>query len=152
MTNTANGARHMVHALDIDGQGAERAGWPIDVTATATSGGTTFDSPVQNQRAALTLLGGKIFVPFGGHIGDCLGYHGWIVGVTTAATPQVSAWATTAFAGGRGSRLASDGTSLFAATGNTKALAWRRQRRTNSWGGGESVQAPTTLRPPLAGE
>ena len=50
---------------------------------------------MQNQRGALILLGGKVFIP-GGHIGDCLGYHGWIVGITTSGTPQVSAWATTA--------------------------------------------------------
>jgi len=158
MTNTAaNGPRHMVHALDIDGQGAERPGWPIDVTATASSGGTTFDSPVQNQRAALTLLGGKVFVPFGGHIGDCLGYHGWIVGVTTTATPQVSAWATTAFAGGiwGSSGLASDGTSLFAATGNTKAMASSGGSGSTpgdgNWGGGEAViKFPATLVQPPA--
>jgi hypothetical protein len=155
MTNTANGARHMVHALDIDGQGAERAGWPIDVSATATSGAITFDSPVQNQRAALMLLGGKVFVPFGGHIGDCNGYHGWLVGVTTTGTPQVSAWSTTAFAGGiwGSSGPASDGTSIFATTGNTKLLATSGGSGTSptSWGGGEAViKFPTTLvQPPL---
>ena len=155
MTAAANGARHMIHALDIDGQGTERAGFPIDVTATATSGGTAFDSPVQNQRAALTLLGGKVFVPFGGHIGDCLGYHGWLVGVSTTGTPQVSAWATTAFAGGiwGSSGPASDGTSIFATTGNTKAAANSGGSGTSptSWGGGEAViKFPTTLvQPPL---
>jgi hypothetical protein len=158
MTATAaNGARHMIHAIDIDGRGVERANWPIDVTATARSGATTFDSPVQNQRAALTLLGGKVFVSYGGHIGDCLGYHGWIVGVTTAGAPQVSAWATTAFAGGiwGSSGLASDGTSLFAATGNTKAMASSGGGGTTpgngNWGGGEAViKFPTTLVQPAA--
>jgi hypothetical protein len=153
MTSTAaNGARHMVHAIDIDGAGAERPGWPVDVTATARSGATAFDSPVQNQRAALTLLDGKVFVPYGGHIGDCGGYHGWIVGITATGTPQVSAWASTAFAGGiwGSSGVASDGTSLIAATGNTKALATSGGGGTTpgdgNWGGGEAViKFPTTL-------
>jgi len=155
MTTVANNARHMIHAVDIDGMGAERTGWPIDVNATATSGAIAFDSPVQNQRAALTLLGGKVFVPFGGHIGDCLGYHGWLVGVTTTGTPQVSAWATTAFAGGiwGSSGPASDGTSIFATTGNTKLAANSGGSGTSptSWGGGEAViKFPTSLvQPPL---
>jgi len=153
MTATAtNGARHMAHALAIDTQGAERTGWPIDLTATARSGNITFDSPVQNQRAALILLGGKVFIPFGGHIGDCLGYHGWIVGITTTGTPQVSAWATSAFAGGiwGSSGIASDGTSLVVTTGNTKLAANSGGNGTTpgdgNWGGGEAViRFPTTL-------
>jgi hypothetical protein len=159
MTNTtANGARHMIHALAIDSNGTDRAGWPIDVTATARSGTLTFDSPIQNQRAALILLGGKVFVAFGGHIGDCLGYHGWIVGVTTTGTPQVSAWATTAFAGGiwGTSGIASDGTSLYVTTGNTKATANSGASGSSpgdgNWGGGEAViKFPTSLvQPPPA--
>jgi len=153
MTATAaNGARHMAHALAIDSQGAERTGWPIDLSATARSGNITFDSPVQNQRAALILLGGKVFIPFGGHIGDCMGYHGWIVGITTTGTPQVSAWSTTAFAGGiwGSSGIVSDGTSLIVATGNTKLAASSGGAGTTpgdgNWGGGEAViRFPTTL-------
>jgi hypothetical protein len=156
MTNTtANGARHMVHAVAAD-SGTERAGWPVDLSATATSGSTAFDSPVQNQRAALALLGGKLFVPFGGHLGDCGGYHGWLVGISTTAPTQVSAWATTAFAGGvwGSSGIASDGTSLFVATGNTKATAGSGPTGSSptSWGGGEAViKFPATLvQPALA--
>jgi hypothetical protein len=153
MTATAaNGARHMAHALAIDTQGTERAGWPVDLTETARSGSITFDSPVQNQRAALALLGGKVFIPFGGHIGDCNGYHGWIVGITTTGTPQVSAWSTSAFAGGiwGTSGIASDGTSLIVSTGNTKLAANSGAFNTTpgdgNWGGGEAViKFPTTL-------
>jgi outer membrane protein assembly factor BamB len=154
-STTGNVPRHMLHALALDTNGTERAGWPIDVTATATSGGTAFNAPIQNQRAALALLGGKVFVPFGGHIGDCLGYHGWIVGVTTTGTPQVSAWATTAIAGGiwGSSGIASDGTSLYVTTGNTKANANSGASGSSpgvgNWGGGEAViKFPTTLLQP----
>jgi outer membrane protein assembly factor BamB len=40
-----------------------------------------FDPHIQQQRAALTLANGRIYVPFGGFAGDCGAYHGWIVGV-----------------------------------------------------------------------
>jgi hypothetical protein len=159
-STTGNVPRHMLHALAIDSKGTERAGWPIDVTTSAPqSGGISFTAPIQNQRAALALLGGKVFVPFGGHIGDCLGYHGWIVGVTTTGTPQVSSWATPAFAGGiwGTSGIASDGTSLYVTTGNTKATAASGAFNSSPgtlanapdvahWGGGEAViKFPTTL-------
>ena len=35
----------------------------------------------QQQRAALTLSGGRVYVAFGGLLGDCGDYHGWVVGV-----------------------------------------------------------------------
>jgi outer membrane protein assembly factor BamB len=148
-------AKHFIHALNIDSLGAEVAGWPIDVNAAAVSGGTMFSSIVQNQRAALTLLGGKVFVAYGGHVGDCAGYHGWLVGVSTTTPTQVNAWATTAIAGGiwGTSGIASDGTSLFVATGNTKAAATSGAGGTSppTWGGGEAViKFPTTVvQPPL---
>jgi hypothetical protein len=36
------------------------------------------------QRASLALAGGRVYVPFGGHLGDCGHYHGWVVGVRTS--------------------------------------------------------------------
>src|SRR6478609_1061999 len=107
-------AKHMIHAVDAD-TGTERTGWPVDVNAKAKSGSTSFSSLVQNQRAALSLLGGKVIVPYGGHVGDCEGYHGWLVGISTTDPTQVSAWATRAIAGGVWAvgGAASDGTSLF---------------------------------------
>jgi len=42
----------------------------------------SFNSRDQNQRGALTVLGGMLYVPFGGHFGDCGDYHGWVMGVS----------------------------------------------------------------------
>jgi outer membrane protein assembly factor BamB len=154
MTNTgATGAHHMVHALNPDALGADRSGWPVDLDATARSGAMVFASPVQNQRGALVLMGGSVFVPFGGHIGDCDAYHGWIVGISTANPTQVSAWASAAFGAGiwGSSGIASDGTSLYVTTGNTKALATSGGRGSSptSWGGGEAaLKFPATLSQP----
>ena len=154
--DSAATAKHMVHALNAD-TGAELSGWPVDLNAKASSGSTTFSSVVQNQRAALALVGGKLFVPFGGHVGDCQGYHGWIVGITTAASPTVSAWATRAIAGGiwGSSGIASDGTSLYFATGNSKSSASAGPNSSSgdsnpdNWGDGETVfKFPTSLTSP----
>jgi PQQ enzyme repeat len=157
MTNMgAMGARHMVHALDPDAMGADRSGWPVDLSATAQASGAMFASPVQNQRGALALLGGTVFVPFAGHIGDCDAYHGWIVGISTSNPAQVTAWSSAAFGAGiwGSSGIASDGTSLYVTTGNSKALATNGGSGSSptNWGGGEAaLKFPTSLvQPTLA--
>jgi len=49
-----------------------------------------FDPHIQQQRSALTLANGYVYVPFGGYIGDCGQYHGWVVGVpATGSGTQV---------------------------------------------------------------
>lgn len=137
---TATNARHQVFALNAD-TGATLSGWPVDLNSKVpTTGGTSFNSLVQNQRGALALLGGKVFVPFGGHIGDCGSYHGWVVGISTADPTQVSAWATRAIAGGiwAPGGIASDGTSLFIVTGNTEANP-NNFAPPSSWQDGEAI-------------
>src|SRR2546428_11253743 len=44
------------------------------------------DPLTQGQRAALALSGGYVYVPFGGRLGDCGSYHGWVVGAPTNGT------------------------------------------------------------------
>ena len=138
---TGTNARHMVYALNAD-TGATLTGWPVDLTAKVptTNGSTTFYSLAQNQRGALALLGGKVFVPFGGHIGDCGSYHGWVVGISTSDPTQVTAWATRALAGGiwAPGGIASDGTSLFPATGNTETSP-NGFMAPSSWQDGEAI-------------
>jgi hypothetical protein len=77
---TAQIDRHEVHALAIM-DGTERPGYPV--TVTGTSGGTTFTPPPQNQRSALSLVNGTLYVAYGGHVGDCGNYHGWVFGIDT---------------------------------------------------------------------
>ena len=137
---TAANARHQVFALNAD-TGATLSGWPVDLNSKVpTTGGTSFDSLVQNQRGALALLGGKVFVPFVGHVGDCGNYHGWIVGISTSDPTQVSAWTTRAIAGGiwAPGGIASDGTSLFVVTGNTEANP-NSFAPPGSWQDGEAI-------------
>jgi putative pyrroloquinoline-quinone binding quinoprotein len=132
------GPRHKIYALDVD-SGAVRSGWPVDLDA-AVSG---FQSRIQNQRGGLTIMGGRVYVPYGGHFGDCGDYHGWVVGVDVADPTRVGSWATRARGGGAWapSGIASDGTNLYIATGNTFGA--------QTWSDGEAIirlQAGPTFR------
>ena len=124
--------KHLIVALSID-DGATRPGWPVDVSAAVRAGAVGFDSAVQNQRGALALLGGTLYVPYGGHFGDCGGYHGWVVGVPIDQPAAPRGWATRARGGGvwAPGGLASDGTALYAATGNTFGAT--------TWADGEAI-------------
>jgi hypothetical protein len=110
---------HEVHALSVD-DGSEKAGWPVKVDG-VKSGGNTFNPSIHNQRGALSLVNGILYVPYGGYNGDCAPYHGWVVAIDTKNPTSIGAWAT----GGQGEAiwasggLASDGTNVFATTGNS---------------------------------
>lgn len=126
------GPRHLVFALSLS-DGSVRPGWPVDVAAALRVRGMAFDARVQNQRGALTLIGDRLYVPFGGHFGDCGQYHGWVVGLRTDRRDVFGAWRTGARMGGIWAvgGLAFDGQALFAATGNTEGA--------RQWGGGEAI-------------
>jgi cell division septation protein DedD len=125
--------KHFIYSLNVD-TGAINSGWPVDVNATATYNGTSFTSLVQNERAALGLVNGIIYVPYSGHAGDCGTYRGWVVGVRINNPGSVTAWATSAIGGGIWGHggIASDGTNMFAVTGNTFNTG-------GTWSGGEAI-------------
>ncbi len=90
--NASTIQKHVITAFNAD-DGTEKAGWPVDTTG-LTSGSVTFTAPPQNQRSALSLVAGKLYVGYGGHIGDCGAYHGWIVAVDTTDPTKKAGWAT----------------------------------------------------------
>jgi len=108
-----------IHAFSLD-DGSERPGWPVDVVASVRSGTVTFNPTIQSQRAAPTLVNGTLYVPYGGIIGDCGAYRGWVAGFPIATPTQVQAFATGATKSGiwGPGGIASDGTNLFVTTGN----------------------------------
>ena len=63
---------HELYALDI-ASGAVRWHLTIDPPTTAPR--------VLQQRGALSLANGRVYVPFGGLNGDCDNYRGWVMGV-----------------------------------------------------------------------
>src|SRR6266700_531580 len=125
--------KHFIYSLNVD-TGAINPGWPVDVNATATYNGTTFTSLIQNERAALGLVNGVVYVPYSGHAGDCGAYRGWVVGVPINNPSSVTTWATDAIGGGIWAvgGVASDGANPFIASGNTFNTM-------GTWSGGEAV-------------
>ena len=117
----AQQGHHIIDALSID-TGDELAGWPVDVS-TLSSNGVTFNSPDQNERGALSDVGGIVYVPYGGYYGDGGNYHGWVVAVEAKNPANVAGWATTGKQEGiwAPGGMASDGTGVFAVTGNNGA-------------------------------
>jgi hypothetical protein len=134
MTMPDNGTtkKHLIFALAL-GNGSTLPGWPVDVSARVTYDNATFDSSMQNQRGALAFTDGTVYVPYGGHYGDCGNYHGWLIGIWAADPAVPKAWATGATGGGSWapSGVASENGTVFIATGNTFG--------TNTWAGGESL-------------
>lgn len=85
VTHTESGGvqNHWLHAADI-ATGNERSGSPVAITANG------FDSRYANQRPALTLSQGVVYVAFASHC-DQGAYHGWMMGydATTLARTAV---------------------------------------------------------------
>jgi outer membrane protein assembly factor BamB len=107
---------HMLFALDLS-TGALIASTRVDADGA--------DPSVHNQRAALTLSNGKVFIPYGGRYGDCGDYHGRVVSVAVSSSGLGAvAFYTlpTQGAGGfwapPGAVVAADGT-LYLTSGNT---------------------------------
>jgi hypothetical protein len=127
-----SGPRHRIFALSLN-DGSPMPGWPIDVADVLRGAPQPFNSRDQNERGALTIVDGMLYVPFGGHFGDCGDYHGWVVGVSLPNAAKVISWSTRARGGGiwapGGISVVSH--SLFVATGNTFGAS--------SWSDGEAV-------------
>lgn len=82
-----------LHAINIT-NGSEQTGSPVKITASMTGGGdgsvnnvVSFDPQRNNQRAALTLLNGIVYVSFSSHC-DWGPYHGWILGYNSKTLAQ----------------------------------------------------------------
>jgi hypothetical protein len=133
---TGSSAKHMIYALSLD-DGSTKAGWPVDVAASAKG----FTSNVQNQRGGLIILNGMVYAPYGGHYGDCGSYHGWVVGVKLDDPKTVVSWTTRSHAAGvwAPGGIASDGKSLFVATGNAMSDSGGLFSAPNTYGDVESV-------------
>jgi hypothetical protein len=90
---------------------------------------------VHEDRGALAVVNGIVYVPYSGYFGDCGNYHGTVVGVHIDNPAMVASWRTNATGGGiwGHSGVASDGTNMFVITGNTFTNAG------DPWSGGEAI-------------
>jgi hypothetical protein len=122
-----SGPNNMVYSLNVD-TGAINPGFPIDVNASFPG----FSSSLHMQRGGLTLLGNRVYIPYGGYA-DQGSYHGRVLGVSLDGS-QLGEWVTTSLKSGiwNPGGIASDGTNLFVVTGNAPG-------GTTPWGGSEAV-------------
>ena len=140
MTN--EGPQHLIFGLSLQ-KGEVLPGFPVNIAHALAGSGFQFVPRYQNQRGALLIIGNRVYIPYGGHFGDCGQYHGWVVGVGLAPPHRATAWNTSAAGGGvwAPAGIVSDGHSLFIATGNTF--------ETREWAGGEAViRLSPNLEPP----
>jgi len=84
---------HRLHALDIT-TGAEKFSGPevIAASVAGTGGGSSggqvpFDSLRENQRPALLLSNGVVYIAFASH-SDIVPYHGWVLGYSASNITQ----------------------------------------------------------------
>jgi hypothetical protein len=140
---TPSGPRHMVFGLSL-ATGRLAPGWPVDVKDGLDALGRGFNNRPHGQRSALTLVNGKLYVPYAGHFGDCGTYRGMVVGFNLAQAEVFGFWSTEPKGGGSWgqSGVAYDGSSMFVTTGNAFGSS-------TSWGGSEAViRLPPTLSNP----
>jgi hypothetical protein len=119
IVGNSSGVTHQIaSAIDIT-TGTVKSGWPINVDTLAS-----FDPKIHNQRSALSLVNGILYIPYAGYIGDCGNYHGRVVAVSTSNPATVGQWTAGDMGDGiwASGGLASDGTSVYASTGNQTPL------------------------------
>jgi len=100
MTEENGAAIHRLHALDVH-TGAEKM-TPVHITATVNGIGIghnsnnqiVFNAITQNQRAALLLSNGVVYVGFGA-FSDVQPYHGWVFAYDASSLSKISQWIAT---------------------------------------------------------
>jgi hypothetical protein len=133
-TNEAGVFVQRFHALDI-ATGTERPNSPVVIKASVQGTGVgsshgvlSFDPKTQNQRGALLLANGNVYITWASHC-DMGPYHGWIMGYNATTLSQVLAKAVTPNGDGGGIWQSNSGPSadssgnLFLTIGNGTATA-----------------------------
>ena len=76
LTQPGGTLQYTLNALNLS-NGGQRYSVPINPQRTS-SNLPAFSAAMQDQRAALTLSQGRVYVEFGGLSGDCNNYRGWV--------------------------------------------------------------------------
>jgi hypothetical protein len=139
MVNLDGHAHQQVWALELE-TGKTVSGWPLDVGTVVTSP-IPFTPGPENQRGGLTIHDGQVFVPYGGHAGDCGDYHGWVIAVPQDDPQHPKGFATQDVQAGAWSPggVTSDGSNVFAVFGNGGATTtWENSEMVARFGSGAS--------------
>jgi PQQ enzyme repeat len=121
-----------LHALDILNQGAEKLGGPIQIVAQYPGSGVPNDgaghvlfvAAKENQRPALTLVNGVVYMAFASHA-DHDPYHGWVLAYGAANLQQLATYNTTPNGGEGGIWMCGQGlvadssNNIYLITGNS---------------------------------
>src|SRR4029078_8397344 len=95
--------KHYIISLNVD-TGDMNSGWPVDVELMAQFNGVHFTAAIQQQRPALAIVNGILYVGYGS-MADCDAYHGWLVGVPINNPASVTAWAAATAVGTEGGAI-----------------------------------------------
>jgi len=126
----ASSCHQRLHAMNL-ADGSERFNGPVDISASvpgigdgASGGIVAFDALKENQRPALTLLNGVVYIAWASH-GDNGPYHGWVIAYNASdLTRQTGVYNSTPDGGlggiwQSGNGLAADASgNLYCVTGN----------------------------------
>jgi outer membrane protein assembly factor BamB len=98
--------------------------WRQQINPSPGGGLPAFDATSQGQRGALGLANGRVYIPFGGRLGDCGIYRGWVVGASAYGPGALVSFELPTPNNGGGiwapSGVAIDGSgNVWATTGNT---------------------------------
>ena len=109
-----------LHALSLT-SGTEKFGGPVVISG--SYGGVNFDPMLNNQRPALALVNGNVYIAWSSHC-DNGAYHGFLMGYSASTLQQTSIWSSTNSNGGQGGiwqggqGVTSDGVNVYLMTGN----------------------------------
>lgn len=132
VVDPATGTLFVVAEISDGGRSVHHQLFGLDAGTGAVRMSVAVDPPLPSgqtplhllQRASLALAGGRVYVPFGGHLGDCGHYHGWLVGADVAGrSPLVSFQVAPDGEGGAiwqggGAPAVDAGGNVYATTGN----------------------------------
>jgi hypothetical protein len=156
--NSALGAFYQrLHALDL-ATGDEKFNAPVNIAASVpgngdgSSGGmVSFNAQMQNQRPALALAGGTVYVGWSSHE-DASPWHGWLIGYTASNLQQQASVFNTSPNGGMGGIWASGGApavdsggNIYVSTGNGVFDANNTTMPDNDYGDSILQLAPSSV-------
>jgi hypothetical protein len=124
----ASSIHYVLEAINLNAGGTEL--WNRTIAPTDPT--YTFDPFIEGQRAALSLAGGTVYIPFGGRWGDCgrngVDYRGWVVGAPASGTGTLLSFPLpTGINSGAGGFWAASGAAmdasnnLYVTSGNTRS-------------------------------
>ena len=121
-TAGANDWEHIQHWLVAVSLATHQELWHRQVDPPDPNTAGSYYIPAQQQRSALTLVAGRIYVPYGGLDGDCGQYHGYVTSMAETGSGALGSYQVpTQREGGiwgTGGAMVSSAGDLYVATGN----------------------------------